>query len=134
MIQLDLLPKRAVVGMERLVACLDEHQSRSRAQSAIDKVVFIKAVQSCPKAIGRFIAFAARSRGARHDADAHAIHAIGFHDRIGANGGGGAVNVTVFVISTVDVTGVVVWLDAPHPARMIASPAIAAALHWIAAG
>jgi hypothetical protein len=44
---------------------------------------------------------------------------------LGADGGGGAVTITVLVISRVDVSVTVVWLDPPQPARTIAAPAIA---------
>jgi hypothetical protein len=45
---------------------------------------------------------------------------------LGTDGGGGAVIVTVLVISSVDVSVVIaVWLDPPQPARTIAAPAIA---------
>jgi hypothetical protein len=46
---------------------------------------------------------------------------------LGTDGGGGAVIVTVLVISSVDVSVVIaVWLDPPQPARTIAAAAIAA--------
>src|SRR6476659_1991456 len=53
---------------------------------------------------------------------------------LGADGGGGAVTVTDLVISRVDVSVTVVWLDPPQPARTIAAPAIEVAFPCIAAG
>jgi hypothetical protein len=53
---------------------------------------------------------------------------------LGADGGGGAVTVTVLVISRVDVTVTAVWLDPWQPARTIAAPAITVAFPCIEGG
>jgi hypothetical protein len=121
---------------ERPVTRLDHHYLRSSADGAIDDVGFIEAAQPRPIAIGcSFRARTGRAVGARHDVGADSIRAIGFHGRLGTDGGGGAVIVTVLVISSVDVSVVTaVWLDPPQPARTIAAPAIAVVFPRIEGG
>jgi hypothetical protein len=53
---------------------------------------------------------------------------------LGTDGDGGAVTVTVLVISSVDVRVTAVWLDPPQPARTIATPAITAVFPCIEGG
>jgi hypothetical protein len=53
---------------------------------------------------------------------------------LGADGGGGAVTLTVLVISSVDVIVTAVWLDPPQPARTIATPAITGVVPCIEGG
>jgi hypothetical protein len=53
---------------------------------------------------------------------------------LGTDGGGGAVTVTVLVISSVDVSVTAVGLDPPQPARTIAAPAITVVFPCIEGG